>query len=74
MYYKVKLKDYIRVPPEEFDKPTEAAIVKEIGRKYDGFISPDLGVVIGVLNVGEIGEGVIITGDGASYFDPMFNL
>lgn len=74
MFYKVKVKDHIRVPPDTFNLPVEEAIVKRIKKKYDGFISKDLGIVIDTASVEEIKEGVIIAGDGAAYYETVFEL
>ena len=74
MFYKVELKDHIRVPPNLFDLPLEEAVIKRIKTKYNGFISKALGIVIDVSGMKEIGEGIIIPGDGASYYDVSFEL
>ncbi|HLC62037.1 MAG TPA: DNA-directed RNA polymerase [Candidatus Nanoarchaeia archaeon] len=74
MFYKVELKDHIRVPPNLFDLPLEEAVIKRIKTKYSGFISKDLGIVIDVSGMKDIGEGIIIPGDGASYYDVSFEL
>ena len=74
MFYKTELKDHIRVPPNLFNMPLEDAVIKRIKTKYSGFISKDLGIVVEVSSVREIGEGIIIPGDGASYYDVSFEL
>lgn len=74
MFYKIELRDHIRVPPNIFNLPLEEAIIKRIKTKYNGFISKDLGIVIDVAGMKEIGEGIIIPGDGASYYDVSFEL
>lgn len=74
MFYKIELKDYIRVPPNLFSLPLEEAITKRIKTKYDGFISKDFGIVVDVAGMKNIGEGIIIPGDGASYYDVSFEL
>ena len=74
MYYKVKVKDFIRLPPEQFGKELDDALVEEVKKKYDGYIDKDLGLVIDVEKVHEVGEGIIIPGDGASYFETSFEL
>ena len=74
MFYKLEVKDHIRVPPDHFGLDLDDAVVKRIKKKYDGFISKDVGIVIDVSGVKEIGEGVIIPGDGASYYVATFNL
>ncbi len=74
MFYKVLLKDHIRVPPALFNEPLESAIVQRIKKKYDGYISKDFGIVIDVADVKSVGEGVIIPGDGAPYYETEFEL
>lgn len=74
MFYRVEVKDHIRVPPRfsAFDVPE--AVLKAVKQKYDGLIDPNLGVVIDVTNVKDIGDGIIIPGDGASYYETTFEL
>src|SRR3989338_5832222 len=74
MFYKTELKDHIRVPPNLFNLPLEEAVIKRIKAKYSGFISKDIGIVIDVAGMKEIGEGIIIPGDGAAYYDVAFDL
>src|SRR3989339_827804 len=74
MFYKTELKDHIRVPPNLFNLPLEEAVIKRIKAKYSGFISKDIGIVIDVAGMKEIGEGIIIPGDGAAYYDVAFEL
>jgi len=74
MFYKIELKDHIRVPPNLFNMDIQDAILKRIRKKYEGYISKDLGIVIDVANPKEVGEGVIIPGDGASYYETTFEV
>ena len=74
MFYKIELRDHIRVPPNLFNLPLEEAVLKRIKNKYSGFISKDLGIVIDIVGAKEIGEGVIIPGDGAAYYNVAFEL
>ncbi|MBI1936012.1 DNA-directed RNA polymerase [Candidatus Woesearchaeota archaeon] len=74
MFYKVQLNDHIRVPPNLFALPLEDAVIQRIKAKYSGFISKELGIVIDVSGIKEIGEGIIIPGDGANYYDVSFEL
>ena len=74
MFYKTEVTDHIRVPPDMFSLPVEEAVIKRIKKKYDGYISKDLGIIIDVAELAEIGEGIIIPGDGAPYYQVRFNL
>jgi len=74
MFYKLEVQDHIRVPPNLFGLKVEEAVVQRIKKKYDGHISKDLGTVIDVSDIKNIGEGIIVPGDGASYYDVSFDL
>ena len=74
MFYKVKVKDHIRVPPKMFSLGRRDAVLKNIETSYENFISKDLGFVLNVVEVGDIKEGVIVPGDGAGYFEAEFEL
>ena len=74
MFYKTQIKDHIRVPPELFELPVEEAVIQRVKKDYEGYISKELGIVIDVSKVIEIGEGIIIPGDGASYYNTTFEL
>jgi len=74
MYYKIQLSDHIRVSPRFFGKDLKDAVKAGIKLKYDGLIDQSLGVVIDVVEVKDVGEGVIIPGDGASYYETTFEI
>jgi DNA-directed RNA polymerase subunit E' len=74
MFYKTTVKDHVRVPPNLFSGNVESSVLKVVKEKYEGFISQEIGVVVDVLDVKEIGEGVIIPGDGASFYESTFEL
>ena len=74
MFYKSEIKDHIRVPPKYFEHPREEAIIKCIKSEYEGYVSKDIGIVIDVSEIKEIRDGIIIPGDGASYYETVFEL
>jgi DNA-directed RNA polymerase subunit E' len=74
MFYRVQVRDHIRVPPIYFGLDKKEAIIKRIKRKYEGYISKELGFVIDVSDLNEVHEGVIIPGDGAAYYQSTFTL
>ena len=74
MFYRIDVQDHIRVPPHQFNLSAEEAITKQVKEKYDGMISKDFGIIIDVSKVKEVGEGIIISGDGAAYYDTKFEL
>lgn len=74
MFYKLKVRDHIRIPPEKFGEDLETAMVLEIKNKYDGLISKDMGTIIDVTGVDEIKDGIIIPGDGATFYETEFTV
>ena len=74
MFYKIEIQDHIRVPPSLFGLQLKEAVIKGIKKKYEGHISKNIGIVIDIANTKTIGEGVIIPGDGAPYYDVVFEL
>jgi DNA-directed RNA polymerase subunit E' len=72
MYKKAKLIDTVRLPPERLGEET-IAVVKDLLRdKLEGRIDKTLGSIIAVTDVLDIGEGRILAGDGAIYYDVTF--
>jgi DNA-directed RNA polymerase subunit E' len=74
MFYKVQVKDYIRVPPSMFNLSKKDSILQNIKTSYENYISQEIGFVINVINVADVEEGVIIAGDGAGYYETKFEL
>jgi DNA-directed RNA polymerase subunit E' len=74
MFYKIELKDHVRVPPKYFTEDVKDAVFKCVRLKYDGHVDEQLGLVIDVADVAEIGEGVVIPGDGSAYYEASFSL
>jgi DNA-directed RNA polymerase subunit E' len=74
MFYKITAKDHIRVPPRALNLSREESVLQMIKKKYEGFISQELGIVVDVSKLNEIGEGVLIPGDGAPYYDASFDI
>lgn len=74
MFYRIKVKDYIRVPPAMFNLNKRESVLQNVKSTYENYISKELGFVVNVVDVGEVKEGIIIPGDGAAYYDTEFEL
>jgi len=74
MFYLIEVEDYVRVAPEFFGMPTMEAVGKQLDELYDDYYDKELGQVTKVLEILEVGEGVIIPGDGAAYYNSKFRL
>jgi len=74
MFYVTEIEDYVRVSPELFALPVDEAILKQLQLSYREFINKELGFVVSVIEVVEVGEGIIIPGDGAAYYKCSYKL
>ena len=75
MYYELELEDHVRIPPKEFgESDLKKIVLKQLSEKYENFISKELGIAVAVSEVKNIGDGVIIPGDGAAFYKTNFTL
>jgi DNA-directed RNA polymerase subunit E' len=74
MFYEIEVRSHVRVPPIEFENDTKKAILRSLNSEFENYISKELGVVIGVTEVLKVGEGIIIPGDGAAYYNTIFKV
>ena len=74
MFYVVEIEDYIRVEPKLFGLSTREAVEKQLQETYSEYHNKEIGEVIGVIEVMEVGGGIIIAGDGAAYYNSKFKL
>jgi len=69
MFYIVEVEDYVRVEPKLFGLKTSNAVAKQLQDTYSNYHDKEIGEVIGVISVLEVGDGIIIPGDGAAYYN-----
>jgi DNA-directed RNA polymerase subunit E' len=74
MFYELEIKDHIRVDPKSFRENVKDSVLKSLNEKFEGYISEELGFVIGISEIKEIGEGIITPGDGAAYYETIFKI
>ncbi len=73
MYARIKVRDVVRVPPSKLGEDLEKVINSLLWEQFEGRLDREYGMIIGIESIEEIGEGKIIEGDGAVYFDVVFN-
>tara|TARA_Y100000310_G_scaffold51278_1_gene47273 strand:+ start:2086 stop:2688 length:603 start_codon:yes stop_codon:yes gene_type:complete len=74
MFYVTEVEDHVRVDPKLFGLPTSQAVEDQLKNTYEEYYDKELGSVVSVIDVIEVGEGVIIPGDGAAYYSSKFKL
>lgn len=74
MYKILEVRDRIRVPPDKFGLDLEDAVKTSLEEKLEGSISKNVGVILSVISINNIGEGIILPGDGALYYPVEFKI
>lgn len=74
MFYNIEVEDYVRVEPKLFGLKTSDAVAKQLQETYSDYHDKEIGEVIGIISVLEVGDGVIIPEDGAAYYKSKFRL
>lgn len=74
MFYLAEVEDYVRVEPKLFGLPTVEAVDQQLKETYSNYYDKELGRSVAVIEVLNVGEGVIIPGDGATYYNSKFKL
>jgi len=74
MFYIIDVEDYVRVEPRLFGLDTKTAVEEQLQNTYSNYHDEEIGEVIAVLSVSNVGEGIIIPGDGAAYYNSEFKL
>jgi DNA-directed RNA polymerase subunit E' len=72
MYYRMKLADKVRVPPNRLGEDLQTVILDVLQEQLEGSIDKEIGIFIAVTRVLDVGEGEIVPGDGAVYYDVEF--
>lgn len=74
MFYLAEVKDHVRVEPKHFGLPTRESVEKQLNESYVDSVSKELGYVVSVVSVEDVGDGIIIPGDGAAYYNSRFKV
>jgi len=74
MFYVTEVQDYVRVEPKLFGLPTAEAVENQLYETYKEYYDREIGKIISVIEVIEVGKGVMIAGDGAAYYNSRFKL
>ncbi len=73
MYYMSKIEDTVRIPPYRFEEDRKAVAIETLNEKYNGVLDKELGLMVCVNSIDELGEGKLIMGDGAAFHKVKFN-
>jgi len=74
MYQIVTVEDEISVPPEKLNLELGESVKDSLEAKFEGSINTDIGVILAIIDVGEIEEGVVLPGDPSVHYPVKFKL
>jgi DNA-directed RNA polymerase subunit E' len=73
MYKRVRLKDTVEVPPEKLADVSEDQVRKLLQDKLEGRMDEDVGSVVSVVEVHDIGQGTVLPSRPGVYYDAEFD-
>jgi DNA-directed RNA polymerase subunit E' len=73
MYKRVTLRDTVEVPPEHLAEVTPDLVKKLLQDKLEGRVDEDVGSVVSVIEVDEIGEGAVVPNEPGVYYEAEFD-
>ena len=74
MYSIVTVKDVVRIPPSQFGSPIEDAAMLHLRKQHENVLDRDVGLMIAVIGIDEIGQGRLLPGDGATYHSVTYRV
>ncbi|MHA1145158.1 MAG: DNA-directed RNA polymerase [Candidatus Helarchaeota archaeon] len=74
MFKIITINDIVRIPPQYFERDIEKIAEYLLRDEYEEKIIGDIGFIIAVVGVNEVGLGKILPGDGAAYHTVEFQL
>ncbi|MCX6773126.1 MAG: DNA-directed RNA polymerase [Candidatus Micrarchaeota archaeon] len=74
MYQVLSCKDRVRLPAQYFAMKLEDALTQILREKYERRIDKEAGVALAVWNSKAAGDGIVIPGDNAAYYDVTFDV
>ena len=73
MYYKVRIEDTVRIPPDKFGEDLDATVESIVQKTFEGTMRKQHGVIVVAENIEPVGNGIVIHGDGAMYQKVAFD-
>ena len=72
MYKIATIQETVRVPPDKFGQDLKKSLLELLRETYEGQLNKDLGLVVAVTDIEQVGEGVIQPGDGGAHYSAVF--
>ncbi|AMD22749.1 HHL021Cp [Eremothecium sinecaudum] len=72
MFILTKIRDLVRIPPDQFRRDTISATKHQLNNKFANKVIPHVGLCITVYDLLAVDEGQLKPGDGAAYINVTF--
>src|SRR6056297_2813841 len=73
MYKRVRLRDTVEVPPRHLADVSPGMVKKRLQDKLEGRMDEDVGSVVSVIEVHDIGEGAVLPNQPGVYYEAEFD-
>jgi len=73
MYKRVRLRDTVEVPPEHLAEVSNELVKQLLQDKLEGRMDEDVGSVVSVIDVHDIGEGAVLPNEPGVYYEAEFD-
>ncbi|NPA86394.1 MAG: DNA-directed RNA polymerase [Candidatus Diapherotrites archaeon] len=74
MFYLYTVRDSVAVPPSKLSGDLKEAVLSQLKEDLEGRVDEDMGVIVAVTKVKEVGDAVIIPGDPNVFVDTVFEV
>jgi len=73
MYYKIRLGDTVRIPPDKFSDDLNKVVTDIVQQTFEGKMRKNHGIIVVTEDIKPVGDGIVIHGDGAMYQKVIFD-
>jgi DNA-directed RNA polymerase subunit E' len=73
MYKRVRLRDTVEVPPRHLAEVTPGLVKRLLRDKLEGRVDEDVGSVVSVVEVHDIGDGAVLPNEPGVYYEAEFD-
>ncbi len=74
MYKLLTIEDVVRVPPAKMGMSIKKAVKQSLQEQLEGVMDKEMGVIVAITDIENVGEGKLLPGDGSIHYVVTFNV
>jgi len=74
MYKLITIEDVVRVSPSKLGIPIKKAVKQSLQEQLEGVMDREIGIIVAVTGVQNVGEGKLLPGDGSVHYVATFDV